>query len=59
MKHIFTLITCGLLLCLGAGAAEADGKHVAVPATIDSFFTSYCYDCHDSETQKGDFSLEI
>ena len=33
-------------------------QQVAVPASMEPFFSTYCYDCHDSETQKGDLNLE-
>jgi hypothetical protein len=51
-------IVGGLLLGLAAGSAPADGQQVFVSAGIESFFSSYCYNCHDSETQKGDLNLE-
>ncbi|MGB0292195.1 MAG: DUF1592 domain-containing protein [Luteolibacter sp.] len=33
-------------------------KQVTVPASMEPFLNTYCYNCHDSETQKGDLNLE-
>ena len=44
--------------CLPAISADADGDQVFVSKKMESFFESYCYNCHDSETEKGDFNLE-
>lgn len=38
--------------------AGSDHKQVTVPATMEPFLNTYCYNCHDSETQKGDLNLE-
>jgi hypothetical protein len=52
------MIVGGLAVCLAAEAAEPDAKHILVPTSLESFFNAYCYNCHDTETQKGDLSLE-
>ena len=38
--------------------ASSHDKQVAIPATMEPFLNTYCYNCHDSETQKGDLNLE-
>ncbi len=54
-------LSCSLLLAglwgPGINAAEPDYKLV-VPTKIDDLFAFYCYDCHDSGSQKGDVRFD-
>ena len=54
-------LSCSLLLaalwCSVVKAAEPDYKLV-VPGKVDDLLAFYCYDCHDSGSQKGDVRLD-
>ena len=59
------LITAGLLTGLLAGCSPSGSdtgvptpKSVSTPKSVEPFFKSYCYDCHDADTTKGDLDLE-
>ena len=59
------LITAGLLTGLLAGCSHSGSdtgvpipKSVSTPKSVEPFFKSYCYDCHDADTIKGDLDLE-
>jgi len=34
-------------------------KHSELPLQVDNFLGTYCLDCHDSETRKGEVSLDL
>ena len=34
-------------------------KHTELPLQVDNFLGTYCLDCHDSETRKGEVSLDL
>ena len=31
---------------------------LTIPKSVEPFFEKYCYNCHDADTEKGDFNLE-
>ena len=31
---------------------------LTIPNSVEPFFEKYCYNCHDADTEKGDFNLE-
>ncbi len=52
--RLINLLCCGLTaVTLLVGKTE-----VAIPASIEPFFETHCYDCHDSDTAKADLNLE-
>ena len=34
-------------------------KHSELPLQVDNFLGTYCLDCHDAETRKGEVSLDL
>ena len=41
------------------GWFQADAKpEVSIPQSIEPFFETYCFDCHDTDTAKADLDLE-
>ena len=48
----------GLLGLKAAAAVAAKEKPAPVSAGVRSFLSTYCMDCHDDATRKGDVSLE-
>jgi len=50
----YILIASGLL----TGQALGSGVGVSVPDSIEPFFETYCYSCHDADTAKADLNLE-
>ena len=59
------LFSIGLLTGLLAGCSQSGSdsgvptsKSVSTPKSVEPFFKSYCYDCHDADTTKGDLDLE-
>ena len=41
------------------GWFQADAKpQVSIPQSIEPFFETYCFDCHDTDTAKADLDLE-
>lgn len=59
------LLSIGLLTGLLAGCSRSGSdagvptaKRVSTPKSVEPFFKSYCYDCHDADTTKGDLDLE-
>ena len=54
MRSLFqTLLAAGILT---GPAFGADG--VPIPKSIETFFETHCYDCHDEATSKADLNLE-
>jgi cytochrome c553 len=49
------LTVCSFVLSLSLGAAEHTFK---LPAEADALLDTYCYSCHDDDTQKGDIQLD-
>ena len=47
----------GLFVAALVAAAETP-QSIAAPKSIETFFNTYCYTCHDTETMKADLSLE-
>ncbi len=39
-------------------ATRLEPRSIAAPASIEAFFQSYCYTCHDAATAKADLDLE-
>ncbi len=39
-------------------AAGLEPRSIAAPASMEAFFQSYCYTCHDAATAKADLDLE-
>jgi len=69
--HIQTLLSGFFLFGLLAGCSQSGSdaevhtpdvvsapKSVSTPKSVELFFESYCYDCHDADTTKGDLDLE-
>jgi hypothetical protein len=52
-RRILLAVLIGYLFAPPANAGKATFRNTAKP-----FIEKYCMDCHDSETQKGDVSLE-
>jgi hypothetical protein len=58
MKRYFIVLNVmGLFVAALVAAAETP-QRIATPKSIETFFKTYCYDCHDTETMKADLSLE-
>ena len=34
-------------------------KHSELPLQVENFLGTYCLDCHDAETRKGEVSLDL
>ena len=50
---------CHILLAAGILTGPAFGAEgVPIPKSIENFFETHCYDCHDEATSKGDLNLE-
>ena len=47
-----------LLIASPRVVESKDDKSVDAPDSIEGFFESYCYDCHDAITAKADLNLE-
>lgn len=48
-----------LVFSLSTAAISADdSKEFVVPENVDSFFQSYCFTCHDEDSEKGDVRLD-
>ncbi len=54
-KLTLTLFFCFSYLLT---AQTEDEPHAKMPKRFMAFFDNYCMDCHDSDTEKGDFNLE-
>lgn len=61
----FALHRCGrrallfpALLAFALPAAAVEKPNAALPGSIEPFFESYCYTCHDAGTAKADLNLE-
>lgn len=53
-----SLLGYGVFLCLAVQLSGQDGKAIQVPESLEPFFQSYCYGCHDADTAKADLNLE-
>lgn len=51
-------LTCWLGLTASFLGPHAHSAELETDGMVSSFLGTYCLDCHDSETQKGDISLE-
>ncbi|MEN8782739.1 MAG: c-type cytochrome domain-containing protein [Akkermansiaceae bacterium] len=50
---------CHILLATGILTGPAFGADgVPIPKSIETFFETHCYDCHDEATSKADLNLE-
>ena len=50
---------CHILLAAGILTGPAFGAEgIPIPKSIENFFETHCYDCHDEATSKGDLNLE-
>ena len=50
---------CHILLAAGILTGQAFGADgVPIPKSIETFFETHCYDCHDEATSKADLNLE-
>jgi hypothetical protein len=68
MKRLALAVSLLFFLCtLGTGVPESNGAPAApapkpegidVANSIDTFFETYCYNCHDADTMKADLNLE-
>jgi hypothetical protein len=56
-RHFIILNVMGLFVAALVAAAETP-QSIAAPKSIETFFKTYCYTCHDTETMKADLSLE-
>ena len=43
---------------LAHAETNAHGKNIPTPDSIEPFFETYCYSCHDADTAKADLNLE-
>lgn len=57
-RSLFYYVTFLAFTSVWQGRAAEKEPHFALPPQIDELLDSYCFSCHDEETQKGDIRLD-
>ena len=54
MKPLFLIVTSALLVIVAPGGEAAE-----LPKTAGAFIDSHCIDCHDADTARAGFRIDL